>query len=65
MIKQRDRKNPNRPTVSPGATSNLVWWAQGIDPNGKYHCSLEFSITAAHAVATDWATNGYPSKEAA
>ena len=64
MIEQRDRKNPNRPTVSPGATSTELWWAQGIDSNGKLHCSLEYSINAAHKVANGWARYGYP-KDAA
>ena len=60
MINQRSRKHPNRPTVSPGKTSTEVWWAQGIDPNGKYHCDLKFSIAEANKVATGWARNGYP-----
>ena len=62
MIIQRNRKNPHRPTVSPAVTSTQLWWAQGVDSNGKYHCSLEYSIEAAHNVATGWAANGYPKK---
>jgi hypothetical protein len=63
IFDQRNRKNPNKPTVSPGRIKGL-WWAQGIDPSGKYHADVEFSLEAAHRIATGWAANGYPSKDA-
>jgi len=58
---QFDRKNPQRPTVSPGHITGL-WWAQGVDPSGKFHASVEFSMEEAHKIATGWASNGYPNR---
>lgn len=65
IINQHNRKNPQRPTVSPGMTTSGVWWVQGVDPNGKYHANMAYSLTEAHTIATGWATNGYPKKHAA
>jgi len=63
IVNQFNRKNPHRPTVSKGDIAG-AWWVQGIDPNGRLHASLEWTLEAAHTVATGWAANGYPNKAA-
>lgn len=57
MSSQRDRKNPNRPTVVYSGYG--VWCARAYDQNGNFQVKGKLNLPDAYGVAVRFAAGDY------
>ena len=61
---QLTRPNPQRPSVRCSSTAIDLWVARGYDESGVFHVVASIGIDKAQQAANEWASKGYPKKEA-